>query len=165
MLIRPSTPIDMPALRELFLQSRQAAFNWELASARTLLDFDSETEGERQMVALDGKRLIGFISIWEADDFIHHLHVHPQFLRRGIGRALLHALPGWYTKPYRLKCVSLNNAALAFYRNNGFRPVGSGVADNYEYVLLESGGGDNIVTSRARIQKQGGVESLRESGA
>lgn len=145
MLIRPSTRTDIPALRELFLQSRQAAFNWELASARTLLDFDRETDGEWQMVALDGKRLIGFISVWGADNFIHHLHVHPQFLRRGIGRALLHALPGWSTKPYRLKCVSLNSAALAFYCDNGFRPIGSGMAENYEYVLLESGRGDDTV--------------------
>ncbi|WEJ70119.1 GNAT family N-acetyltransferase [Pseudomonas sp. PSE14] len=143
MLIRPSTRIDIPALRELFLQSRQAAFSWKLPSAHTLLDFDRETDGEWQMVALDGTRVIGFVSVWGADDFIHHLHVHPQFLRRGIGRALLQALPGWPMKPYRLKCVSLNTAALEFYYHNGFRPIGSGMADDFEYVLLESGrGGD-----------------------
>ncbi|WLS04959.1 GNAT family N-acetyltransferase [Shinella oryzae] len=140
MIIRPSKPTDLQALRELFLQSREAAFNWEPSATRNLLDYDSQTHGEWQLVALDGQRITGFISVWEPDDFIHHLHVHPQFLRRGIGRTLLHSLPGWSIKPYRLKCVSLNTSALAFYADNGFRPTGRGVAEDHEYVVLQSRG-------------------------
>ncbi len=113
MTIRPVVPGDLPALRELFLQSRLATFTWELSSSLALGDFDSQTAGEWQLVALDGGRPVGFISVWEPTHFIHHLHVHPQFARRGIGQALLRALPGWSTTRYQLKCVRLNATALA----------------------------------------------------
>lgn len=89
------------------------------------------------MAALDDRRLVGFISVWEPDDFIHHLHADPCFMRRGIGQALLSALPGWKTTRYRLKCVSANEAALAFYRAMGFTQIGEGRADGQDYRLLE----------------------------
>lgn len=138
MIIRQTVPQDLPALRDLFMQSRRTAFVWEPSSAQALDDFDSQTEGEMQLIALEGGTVAGFVSVWEADDFIHHLHVHPGFWRRGIGQALLRALPGWETRPYRLKCVSRNTAALAFYAANGFIPIGQGRADGQDYILLES---------------------------
>jgi GNAT superfamily N-acetyltransferase len=119
-------PQDLPALRDLFMQSRRATFVWEPSSAQALDDFDRQTAGEIQMIALECGTVAGFVSVWEADDFIHHLHVHPAFLRRGIGQGLLRALPDWPARPYRLKCVSRNTAALAFYAANGFMPIGQG---------------------------------------
>lgn len=139
MIIRQPVAEDLPALRDLFMQSRRAAFVWEPSSAHALDDFDRQTEGEMQMVALEGGTVAGFVSVWAPDDFIHHLHVHPCFLRRGIGRALLRALPGWPARRYRLKCVSRNKAAFAFYAANGFVPVGEGHAEGQDYVLLQSG--------------------------
>ncbi|WP_343616169.1 GNAT family N-acetyltransferase [Novosphingobium sp.] len=138
MIIRQTVPEDLPGLRDLFMQSRRTAFVWEPSSAQALDDFDSQTEGEMQMIALEGGTVAGFVSVWEADDFIHHLHVHPAFLRRGIGQVLLRALPDWPARPYRLKCVSRNTAALAFYAANGFMPIGQGRADGQDYILLES---------------------------
>ena len=138
MIIRPVEPNDLPALRDLFLKSRRAAFHWEPPSSFALSDFDSQTEGELQMVALDGERPVGFISVWEPDNFIHHLHVDPHLSRSGIGQALLSALPGWKVTRYRLKCVSTNEAALAFYRARRFTQVGEGRADDQDYLLLES---------------------------
>lgn len=140
MMIRPAEPSDLPALRDIFLRSRRAAFHWAPPSSFELDDFDRETEGEFQIVAVDGEMAVGFISVWEPDNFIHHLHVDPRFPRRGIGHRLLLALPEWNTKRYRLKCVSSNAAALAFYRANQFIQVGEGRADDQDYLLLESPG-------------------------
>ena len=92
------------------------------------------------MIALGGERPVGFVSVSEPDDFIHHLHVDPKFLRHGIGRALLRALPGWPTTRFRLKCLSLNTAALAFYRAPGFAQVGAGRAEDQDYMVLEFAG-------------------------
>ncbi|WP_342772732.1 GNAT family N-acetyltransferase [Afifella aestuarii] len=90
------------------------------------------------MFALDEGRPVGFVSVWEPGNFIHHLHVDPRETGRGIGRALLSALPGWEVARYRLKCVSANAEALAFYRARGFIEVGEGSSDGQGYLILES---------------------------
>lgn len=84
MNIRPILPVDVPAIRDLFLRSRRAAFVWERCSELTLDDFDSQTEGESQMIALDEERHVGFIPMWGPDYFIHHLHVTSRLTGRQI---------------------------------------------------------------------------------
>ncbi|WP_225581355.1 GNAT family N-acetyltransferase [Acidovorax sp. ACV02] len=136
MLIRFALPSDLASLRNLFLRSRRTAFFWEACSGFALEDFDLQTVGEMQLLAFDGDRLLGFISVWEPDNFVHHLHVHPDAVNRGVGRKLLHALPGWSTTPYQLKCVAENTNALAFYRANNFVQTGRGRAKDQDYFLL-----------------------------
>ncbi|RUL72166.1 GNAT family N-acetyltransferase [Dyella choica] len=138
-MVRPATTEDLPTLRELFLQSRREIFNWQPPEAFRLEDFDAQTQGELLIVAAKGERLAGFISVWEPDHFIHHLYVDRLHFRRGIGRALLHALPGWPTTRYGLKCLRQNESALAFYQACCFTEVGMGTADDGEYLLLQSG--------------------------
>lgn len=140
-IVRPATADDLPALRALFLNSRRETFAWQPPDVFQLADFDKQTQGEMLLVAEDsGRRLSGFISVWEPDGFIHHLHVDRQCLRRGVGRALLRVLPGWPETRYRLKCLCLNEVALAFYRTCGFVEIDSGISSDGEYLLLESGG-------------------------
>lgn len=139
MTIRPAAQDDRPALRELFLHARREAFFWQVADHWRLEDFDMQTEGEDLLVALDGDaRLAGFIAVWTPERFIHHLFVAPARQRQGVGRALLRALPQWHAQRYRLKCLTRNEAALAFYRNQGFTPIDAGVTGDGAYLLLES---------------------------
>lgn len=86
--------------------------------------------------------LAGFVSVWEPDYFIHHLYVDRLHHRRGIGRELLRALPGWPATRYRLKCLCANAPALAFYRASRFTEIGVGAPEDGEYRLLESSGDD-----------------------
>ena len=142
-IVRDAVAADMPALRELFLHSRRETFVWQPAGAFQLADFEVQTEGERLRIAEDdGGRLAGFVSVWEPDHFIHHLHVDRPRHRSGVGRALLRALPGWPATRYRLKCLRANAPALAFYAACGFVEIGAGHAEDGEYLLLESGGKD-----------------------
>lgn len=134
--IRDATPNDLPALRDLFLSARLQAFSWLPPGLFHLDDFDLQTEGERVLVAESADRIAGFVSVWEPDHFIHHLFVDVDHLRLGIGRALLHALPEWPDRPYRLKCLDRNQTALAFYRSQGFIEIGRGVGGEGEYVVL-----------------------------
>ena len=138
--IRPATPADLHALRELFLSVRRQTFDWQPPDAFHLEDFDTQTEGERVVVAEAGDRLAGFISVWEPDDFIHHLFVGVGHMRRGVGRALLQALPGWPDRTYRLKCLSRNETAIAFYHAHGFIETARGMSDEGEYIVLSLGG-------------------------
>lgn len=134
--IRNSTSNDLPALRELFLSARLQAFSWLPPGMFHLDDFDVQTEGERILVAESTGRIAGFVSVWEPDHFIHHLFVDVDYLRQGIGRALLRALPEWPERHYRLKCLDRNRTALAFYRAQGFFEVGRGMGDEGEHVVL-----------------------------
>ena len=136
--VRKAQPEDFVALAHLFLQSRRSAFRWQDAAQFKLEDFYTQTAGEVIFLAEneDGK-LLGFISGWEADSFLHHLFISPQHQRAGIGTLLLNSLFSWLPLPYRLKCVAKNESALAFYRKNGFIEIGRGSGDDGEYVLLE----------------------------
>ncbi|MCZ8389701.1 GNAT family N-acetyltransferase [Achromobacter xylosoxidans] len=139
--LRAACAADLPGLRALFLATRREAYPWlEPASLREA-DLDAQTEGERIWVASAADdALAGFVSLWEPDDFVHHLYVGRAWRRQGVARALLRALPGWPATRYRLKCLRRNAAALAFYRACGFVEIGAGTGEDGDYALLESRG-------------------------
>jgi GNAT superfamily N-acetyltransferase len=137
--VRSAEPADAPALRQLFLRSRRETFVWQPADAFALADFDAQTQDERLWVALDeAARPVGFIALWEPEQFIHHLYVERAWAGHGVGRALLQALPGWPATRFVLKCLCRNEAALAFYRACAFTEVGRGGEGDRAYLLLAS---------------------------
>lgn len=77
MQIRPYQETDRPFLRTLYLASRKAAFGWRDTSNYQLEDFDGATLGEAIWVAEDGGTLLGFVSVYREDNFIHNLYVDP----------------------------------------------------------------------------------------
>lgn len=101
-------------------------------------DFAGQTEGEVIHLAEDHTgEILGFISVWEAENFVHHLFVSPGHQRKGVGKALLEDLLSRRSGPFTLKCVAANGAALAFYREQGWRAIGSGTTAEGRYLLLE----------------------------
>ncbi|MBI3237096.1 MAG: GNAT family N-acetyltransferase [Chlamydiales bacterium] len=136
--IRRSNDNDIPQLEKLFLITRQQTFVEENPNKFTLEDFKKTTVGELIFVAedQDGK-ILGFISIWEEDKFIHHLFVTPGHQRKGIGGLLIRSLLPWLPLPYRLKCIAKNKEALAFYQKTGWIEVERGIGEDGEYFLLE----------------------------
>ncbi|MGI4856470.1 MAG: GNAT family N-acetyltransferase [Janthinobacterium lividum] len=126
---------DHPALQRIFLAGRRQI---HIPGILTLDQFDEQTAGELVLVSEDAAATpLGFISIHVESRFIHHLYVAAGQQRRGVGIALLRALPGWPDVRYRLKCLSLNTAALAFYASCDFLPIGSGSSGSGDYLLLE----------------------------
>lgn len=114
------TADDKPYLQELFLYVRQSTFTWLPPSSFHLSDFDKETKDEYILVARLNHRIAGFISVWMPEHFIHHLYVDTSLQRKGIGRALLQALFSELKATFQLKCLLKNEAAIAFYKINGF---------------------------------------------
>lgn len=139
--IRKAQPADTTDLANLFLESRRRAFHWKNPTTFQLADFEKETTGEVVSVAVaDDQKVVGFISVWEPDRFVHHLFVDANYQRNEIGRLLLSSLTRWLPRPYRLKCVAANLRACEFYRKNGWQEVGRGNSDDGEYLLLEWSG-------------------------
>ncbi|MEZ8696608.1 GNAT family N-acetyltransferase [Vibrio lentus] len=109
----------LAALRQLYLDSRSATFTWQDTTVFELSDFERDTDGEQIWVAVEGSEVLGFISIWEPDAFIHHLFVSPHKLRNGAGARLLNLSKQHYST-LSLKCLVANENATDFYHSNGF---------------------------------------------
>lgn len=136
-MIREMKPKDLPALRNIYLETRAVTFQWLNETDLNLDDFDRDTEGERIWVAEFAGQLVGFISAWEPDNFIHHLFVLPTFSGKKIGSALLSTCLENIGRPAQLKCVSANADALRFYRAKGWQTVSRGVSSDGEYQLMQ----------------------------
>lgn len=138
--IRAATTADLDALRDIYLRSRAATFTWLDAAKLRREDFDEATREEPMLVAMSGNDLTGFISWWPPENFVHNLFVDPAYARRGIGQALLSECLQQIGRPATLKCVKLNEPALAFYRALGWSIAGEGTSDHGEYYLLQQTG-------------------------
>ncbi|HRE83771.1 MAG TPA: GNAT family N-acetyltransferase [Opitutaceae bacterium] len=136
--IRLATFADQAALSRLFVEVRRATFTWRDPHAFSEADFEEQTLGESVWLAEGASgEILGFISIWEPDAFIHHLYVLPAYQRQGIGRALLNHTRRWLPLPHRLKCLELNSRALRFYRQEGWVEIGQGGSQDDAYRHLE----------------------------
>jgi len=129
-VIAPATASDVPTLARIYYEVRLATMTWVDPSLYRADDFALHAAGEDVLTAKspDGK-ILGFISVWPADDFIHMLYVEPSSQGHGVGTRLLQALPDWPTRPYRLKCLTRNMKAKMFYERHGFRVTGNGVSE------------------------------------
>ena len=128
---------DLDALSNLFLNERQNTFSWADTSHFKLSDFEKETEGEYILVALVDDTLIGFISVWIPDNFVHHLYVDKKYHNLNIGTKLLQAVIRKVNLPIRLKCEENNTKAIHFYKQKGFTEKERGQSETGTYILFE----------------------------
>ncbi|HAS6882724.1 TPA: GNAT family N-acetyltransferase [Vibrio parahaemolyticus] len=112
----------LDSVKRLYRDSRLATFTWQDSTLFELSDFNRDTEGEDIWVASKSNEILGFISIWEPDNFIHHLFVSPSNLRSGVGLKLLGFAKQRYSN-LSLKCLTQNSNAIGFYRSQGFTIV------------------------------------------
>jgi len=127
---------DLPALRELYLNVRQATFAWFDTTHYQLADFDTDTIDEFILVAYVGNKIAGFVSAYIPENFIHHLYVDAIYQKQGVGTALLNAMLEKLKFSVSLKCLENNKNAIAFYERHGFKHVEKGVSVEGVYILL-----------------------------
>lgn len=123
-------------LRKLYFESRSSTFTWLDTRQFELSDFERDTEGERVWIAVESDRVVGFLSIWEPDNFIHHLYIVPDSLRSGIGSTLLDMSKLNYCE-LSLKCLVKNQKALRFYESQGFVKSAAGGHGDESYYLMK----------------------------
>ncbi|MGE6256929.1 N-acetyltransferase family protein [Heyndrickxia sporothermodurans] len=138
MNIRVANDLDYPALRSIYLESRRKHFHWADGEKMTLEDFDNHTVDEYIILAEEENRILGFVSLYLPDNFIHNLFIHPDFSGKGVGGLLLNASIEKMNKPLRLKCVSENQKAMKFYEKNGWKKeVEEGDKEKYWVMVYE----------------------------
>jgi GNAT superfamily N-acetyltransferase len=137
MEIREIRNSDYKPLRKLFLKERRATFFWVDPSHYHLNDFEKEINGEYVLVAILDTIIVGFISIWMPNNFIHHLYIDQKFQDKGIGTQLLKATIQKTRLPISLKCLEKNTKAVDFYKRKGFVEKERGLSEHGDYILFE----------------------------
>ncbi|MDE2427816.1 MAG: GNAT family N-acetyltransferase [Burkholderiales bacterium] len=134
--IREAVSHDYIWLQHIYQRSFLEA-DWLPASSQVTRQFSDVSAGEKIFVALrSDATVVGLISVYEDDAYIHHLYVLPEAQQSGVGRALLESLHAWLPQPWRLKCLVDNFRALRFYQSMGFEEIDSGTSASGDYFLL-----------------------------
>jgi len=120
LVIRDYLTSDQTVLEPIYLHSRQKVFSWVPADQFKTEDFLKDTEGELILVAELDSVVIGFISIWMQDNFIHNLFLDPKYQGKSYGGVLLAEGLKMMGRPARLKCAVQNVGACSFYEKNGW---------------------------------------------
>jgi ribosomal protein S18 acetylase RimI-like enzyme len=108
------------ALERLYLASRSQTFHWLDSHSFSLSDFVKDTEGEQITAALIDDEVVGFISLWAEDPFVHHLYVDSKHHGQGVGSLLLNHIKSQHTA-FKLKCLVDNQYAVDYYLRNGLK--------------------------------------------
>ena len=121
MELKPATLIDLSALRKL----EQRCFDQDAWSLLDLMAVLSWPEIAR-FKAVENGQMVGFVAgeprLTKGEFWIATIAVHPDYQRRGIGRALLRACEEQAKVPNLKLTVRLSNqAAIALYEQEGYR--------------------------------------------
>lgn len=96
-----------------------------------LKDFDKATKGERVLVATKKNKVLGFVSLYLEDNFIHCLFILTEEKGLRIGSLLLKEAKKVLKRPMKLNCLSRNISALNFYESKGWRKIEEVRFENY----------------------------------
>ena len=133
---RPANPSDAADLQSLYERFLQDA-DWPSAGSSKDQNFAAITQGERVVVAVSQLgELVGVVTVWEPESFIHFLFVDRKYQEQGVGTELLRSLTLWLPFPWKLKCLASNRRALDFYRQRGWKKQETGQGEGGTYFLL-----------------------------
>lgn len=123
LIIRLDQQEDIDQLKHLFLITRRHTFTAEPEENFQLNDYLESVAGEEVWVAEKNSVIVGFVSMWLQDNFIHNLFVHPTWQNQGIGKSLLKKAETRLKTPMELKVKIENLKACKFYQKHGWQEV------------------------------------------
>jgi ribosomal protein S18 acetylase RimI-like enzyme len=135
--LRPARAADLPALALLY-EAGQRQIHPGRAEAWAAGGFADAVAGEEITVAAIEGEVVGFLSLWRPERFVHFLHVRADRRGRSIGSRLLQHARAGVGGPLQLKCAPHNRAALAFYIRLGWLEVERALLGHAPYVRLRS---------------------------
>lgn len=133
MKIEPNSKNDLPEMLIIFNYSRELNGSFP-DQVYSIDEFLAVIEGEEVLVARIAEKVVGFVSIWEPENFLHHLFVAPENQRKGIGKALILESVRRYSLPMSLKCIKANVEARRFYESLGWQPGEEGIGTEGLYI-------------------------------
>jgi ribosomal protein S18 acetylase RimI-like enzyme len=119
-------PEELDSCAELYDRVVRRTFTWFDRLDDQAAKFRSEAAQEEVYVALADGRLVGLVSFYRPDSFLHSLYVDYAEHGRGVGAALLAHIEAIAEAPVSLKVQTRNLQARRFYERNGFKIVEEG---------------------------------------
>ena len=117
--IRKAKISDIEQLEKLFLLTRIYNFTSRPIDHFQIGDYADSVKDDQVWLGERNNIIVGFVSIYLADNFIHNLFVHPNFQQGGIGSMLLKKARSNLQKPMTLKIAIDNLKACSFYEKHG----------------------------------------------
>jgi ribosomal protein S18 acetylase RimI-like enzyme len=136
--IRRAELRDMKACAGLYVEIGRADFHWRPRRAFRADDFLGYAEHEELWVAEPDGAVVGFLSYFAPDHFLHCLFVHREARGRGLGSALIAHVRAHYGAPHSLKVDVPNEEARRFYERLGYVETDSGAMDGVDWIELRS---------------------------
>lgn len=140
--IRKAQLKDMERIASIYYESRLASESFLPKEQLQITDLKRDIVDEEVYVCFFQQQIIGFLSYYRPDSFIHLLFIDPAFFRKGAGKALINYAINHFTKPLTLKCLANNTSALAFYQRLGFvcieKVEGKTIHDDYYTMQYQS---------------------------
>lgn len=127
MLIRQAAEEDITNLRQIYYDSRKTHFTWLDSKQIDFSDFDLATMDEMVWLVEEQGEILGFLSLYEPENFIHLFFIKPGQEGKGIGRLLLGKIMKNQCQSLSLKCLTRNQRAFQFYTKYGFVVISEGV--------------------------------------
>ncbi len=127
-VIRASTPADVPAMLEAWREAVRATHDFLSADDFTAIEAivaEQYLPAASFVVAVDGTdRAVAFMGL--SGTHLDALFVHPDHRGAGVGKALMASAPGIET----VDVNEQNPQAVGFYERQGFRMVGRSPLDD-----------------------------------
>ena len=114
------TVAEIDEAAALYVRSGSAAFTWRPPGHFRPEDFAMFALDEEVWLARMGSALVGILSIFRPENFIHCLYVDPDAQGLGVGRALVAHVRRDIGQPLTLKLDVPNRKAIAFYEATGW---------------------------------------------
>lgn len=135
MIIRKANEKDTHALEILFQLTRQSTFILRSGDEFQIGDYQKSTAEDEVWVAEKIGEIVGCVSTYPFDKFIHNLFVHPKYQGQGIGSELLKIAEQNLSRPMTLKIAMDNLKVCGFYEKYGWYQVSMHNDMDEPYVL------------------------------
>ena len=120
--IRPArTSAEIEEAAAIYERAGGAAFVWRPQDHFKAADFKRHALEEEVWLAFFGTSILGLLSLYHDERFVHSLYVDLEAQHLGIGNALVRHVRAQSGGPLTLKVDAPNEAAIAFYEHTGWK--------------------------------------------
>jgi ribosomal protein S18 acetylase RimI-like enzyme len=135
--IRRARSEEIAACAALYERVGNATFTWRPKNWFKVADFLRFAKEEAVFIAESNGRILGLLSLYRPESFVHCLYVDTPAQGLGVGTALLAHAAKEARGPLSLKVDEPNKRAVLFYKGLGFIQQDSGNDHGVHWLLLK----------------------------